>query len=113
MGKDERRDPFADLGSGEPAADLGLIGVPAVLSRRPPTNGRKTPVRPSEKRRRGRQLSITFSDAGIPDRLRELAGRWGLLASDGRSPNTSRLVEYLLLSRLEAAERGELGPPED
>jgi len=56
-------------------------------------------------------MGITFSDTNIPERLRELARRWGMLAPDGKSPNVSALVEYLLLPRLEAAEHGELDPP--
>ena len=93
-----RRDPLA-----------GVSRLSGTLARRPTLgNGRRTPVRPSEKRRRGRRLGLTFSDGEIVERLRELAQRWGLVAPDGRSPNVSAVVEYLLLPRLEAAERGEL-----
>lgn len=105
--QDERRDPFAGLGS-EPVEELGL--VPAALARRP-VGERRSPVRPAERRRRGRRVGVTFSDAGIPERLRELALRWGLLAPDGRSPNVSAVVEYLLMSQLDAAEAGDLEPP--
>ena len=110
---EERRDPFAGLGSGEPVQDLGLTSVPTALTRRPSTNGRQTPIRPSEKRRRKRQLTVTFSseNADVPQRLRDLAERWGMYGPDGRRPNTSALVEYLLMPHLEAAERGELNPP--
>jgi hypothetical protein len=108
----ERRDPFVGLGSGEPAEELGLTSTPAALTRRPSRGGRQTPVRPSEKRRKGRKLSVTFSSEEIPERLRALAERWGMTAPDGRSPAVSDLVEYLILPRLEAAEAGELDPPE-
>lgn len=106
---EQRQDPFARLGSKEPVQELGLT-TPAVLSRRPPGNGRKTPVRPSEKRRRDRKMGLTFSSAEIPDRLRELAERWNLKAPGG-GINVSAVVEYLLLPQLEAAEEGEIAPP--
>jgi hypothetical protein len=108
----ERRDPFADLVSGEPAEDLGLTSTPSALTRPPSRRGRRTPIRPSEKRRRARKLSLTFSSEEIPDRLRALAERWGMTAPDGRSPAVSDLVEYLILPQLEAAEAGKVGPPE-
>lgn len=82
----------------------------AAVARRP--GGKRGALRPSERRRRRRQLSVTFSDPEVPERLRRLAQRWGLSGPDGRSPNTSAVVEHLLLSQLEAAERGEIGPPE-
>ena len=109
----ERRDPFEGLGSGEPAEDLGLTPTPAPapLARRP-TRGRQTPVRPSEKRRRRRLLGVTFSSEEIPQRLRDLAERWGMVGPDGRRPNVSAVVEYLLVPQLEAAEAGEIDPPE-
>lgn len=112
MQRDEgRRDPLAGLGS-EPVEELGLVGTPAALARRPTGNGRRSPVRPAERRRRARKLGVTFSSAGIPDRLRALALDWGLMAPDGRSPNVSALVEYLLVPQLEAAEAGQVEPPE-
>ncbi len=111
---EERRDPFKGLESGEPAEDLGLTSpTPSALTRRPKNGGRETPVRPAEKRRRARQLTVTFSDEDIPQRLRVLAEQWGMVAPDGRSPRVSALVEYLLLPRLEAAEAGEIDPPEE
>lgn len=64
-------------------------------------SGRKTPVRPSEVRRRDRQLSVTFSSADIPERLRGLARAWGWVAPDGESPAVSRVVEFLLLPGLQ------------
>lgn len=114
MLRDEnRRDPLAGWGSGEPAEDLGLVETPTALTRRR-GGGRQRPVRPSEKRRRPRRMGVTFSheNADVPDRLRALARRWGLVAPDGKSPNVSAVVEYLLMSQLEAAERGEIIPPE-
>jgi hypothetical protein len=86
----------------------GSETVPQVLTR--PPHGRRTPLRPSERRRRERQVTLTFSDAGIPERLRALAERWGLQAPGG-GPNVSAVVEYLLSERLEAAERGEIEKP--
>ncbi len=106
---DQRRDPFAGLT--EPAQDLGLI--PNALLNRPGRGGRRTPIRPTEKKRKSRMMSVTFSDSFILDRLRALAERWGMIAPDGRSPNVSGLVEYLLLPQLEAAERGQIAPPEE
>lgn len=72
---------------------------------------RETKIRPSEKRRRQRQLSVTFSDASIPNRLRALAKQWGVLGPDGRRPNFSKVIEYLLLPQLEAAEEGRIESP--
>lgn len=117
--KDEkRRDPLAGLGNGEPVEDLGLMPRPSALDRQP--KGRQTPVRPAEKRRRGRKLTVTFSDEEAPQRLRELAERWGMMRPSTRkgqgqelAPNVSALVEYLLLPVLEQAERGEINPPGD
>ena len=111
VNEQERRDPLAGLGSGEPEEELGLTSLPAALARPSQPGGRKTPVRPSERRRRARQLTVTFSDEEIPERLRRLAGRWGMVAPDGRQPHTSAVVEHLVMPRLEAAERGEVGPP--
>jgi len=65
---------------------------------------RQTPVRPSEVRRRERQLSVTFSDPEIPERLRALARAWGWVAPDGASPAVSRVVEALVVPALEEAE---------
>ena len=121
MPTDKRPDPLAgagDLldkitaGSGEPVDDLRSGAIPAALERRRRTE-RKNPIRPSEKRRHRRQVAVTFSSSDIPNRLRALADRWGLTASDPRKPSVSALVEYLLLPQLEAAESGELPPPEE
>lgn len=110
-----RRDPLTGAGElldqvTEPVADLQSGIIPAALARR--ASKRTTPVRPSEKRRRRRLVGVTFKDSTIPGRLRALALRWGMTASDGERPNVSALVEYLLAPRLEAAERGGLDPPE-
>jgi hypothetical protein len=71
-------------------------------------NGRRTPVRPSEVRRRERRLTVTFSSPDIPERLRALARAWGWVAPDGKSPAVSRVVEFLLVPGLqeEAAAAG-------
>jgi len=106
---DDRRDPFAGMGE-EPVEALGLTnGLPGGLARRP-RGGRKQARRPAEKRRKARQVSVTFSTPEIPARLRALALEWGLLAPDGRSPSVSAVVERLLVPALEAAEAGELEP---
>ena len=47
-----RQDPFANLDR-EPASALGLT-APPVLAQPPAGRRRRTPVRPSEKRRRAR-----------------------------------------------------------
>ncbi len=73
--------------------------------------GRQTALRPSEERRRRRLLAVTFSDEGMPQRLRALAKRWGLTGPDGKRPNVSAVVEHLLRSQVEAAEAGEIDPP--
>ena len=103
----DRRNPFAGLPADVPMAP-GSETVPQVLAR--PPHSRRTPLRPSERKRRERQVALTFSDAGIPERLRALAERWGLQAPGG-GPNVSAVVEYLLRGRLEAAERGEIEKP--
>lgn len=110
MHADKRQDPFAGLGTDEPVAELGLTRVPP-LARRPAPQGRRTPIRPAERRRKTRKLTVTFSDAAIVAHLRALAERWGL-TSPGGGPNVSLVVEYLLRPRLEAAEAGEIEPPE-
>ena len=115
MAQVERRiDPLRRLkSSGEPAEDLGMTQtVPSILTRRPPAKERRTPVRPSEKRRRKRKLTVTFSTPDMPQRLRTLANRWGFVGPDGQRPNVSALVEYLLTSQVEAAEAGVVKPPD-
>lgn len=99
-------------GSGEPIDDLRIGTIPAVLARRA-TPSRRTRIRPSERRRRRRQVTVTFSRSDIPHRLRALARRWGLAAPDARKPHISAVVEYLLLSQLDAAEAGEIPPPNE
>ena len=108
VSKDERRDPFAGV---EPAEELGLTSsLPPGLAARPSQDGKRK-VRPSERRRRRRQVSVTFRDASIPDRLRDLALKWGMMAPDGEKPAVSELIEHLLTPQLEAAESGEVKPP--
>ncbi len=91
--------------------DLTTGIVPAALQR-PLTSKRKGPRRPSEIRRRRRRLSITFSPSHVDaiDRLGRLAVKWGWICTTGK-PNVSRVAEFLLLSQIEAAERGEIAPP--
>ena len=112
-GEDERRDPFNRTPSPEPIDDAAAIQE-AIRARVGGQVGkvRETKVRPSEKRRRRRRVGLTFSDPDIPERLRALAQRWGMFGPDGQSPHVSAVVEFLLLPRLEAAERGELDAPE-
>jgi hypothetical protein len=79
-----------------------------ALFQRPPTGeGRRNPIRPAEKRRRKRKLTVTFSYdvADYPERLRALARRWGWFSNNGR-PNSSAVVEFLIGKTLEAAECG-------
>lgn len=98
---ERRRDPLAGV---EPVEELGLTAVVAGLARR--GTERRSPVRPAERRRRERQVSVTFSDAEIPRRLRALARRWGMVAPDGRSAGLSAVVEVLVVPALEEAEKG-------
>jgi hypothetical protein len=105
-----RQDPFRSLAS-EPVEDMVTGNVPSALQQRPRGrgNGGRKAIRPTEKRRRKRQFSVTFSSPTIVSRLRALAERWRW-RSNNDQPNISRVVEALLLPRLEAAERGEITP---
>ena len=105
---DGRQDPFRSIGT-EPVDEMTMGTVPAVLQQRPGGKGRQTAIRPTDKRRRKRQFSVTFSSPSTVSRLRALAEQWGW-RSNNELPNVSRVVEYLLMPRLEAAERGEIGP---
>jgi hypothetical protein len=128
----ERQDPFARSESEEPIDDLEVVrqrmrqaGVGADKEMVKATvqqvlgemetipRSRETKIRPAEKRRRARQLSVTFSTPDIPQRIKALARQWEMFGPDGKRPNFSAVVEYLLLSQLEAAEAGEIAPPED
>ena len=84
----------------------------ALLQRPPTGEGRRTPIRPAEKRRRDRKMTVTFSydAADYPERLRTLARRWGWFSNNGR-PNSSAVVEFLVGRLLETAERGDIAPP--
>jgi hypothetical protein len=106
MQSGDRRDPLEKLlQSGEPAVDLQLTGpATSALTRRPVPGARKTPVRPSEQRRKARMLTVTFSDAKTPARIRALADRWGLVTVAGQ-PNLSAVIETLLLPALKEAEQ--------
>jgi hypothetical protein len=74
---------------------------------------RKNPIRPAEERRRPRQITVTFSSEEIPQDLRDLAVRWGLVVNDrrGERPLTSAVLEYLLAPQLKAAKAGRIPPP--
>lgn len=71
---------------------------------------KRKPARSTENRWK-RSVTVAFTNAEIPQRLRELALEWNLYAPDKTSPAVSYLVEYLLLPPLEAAEAGEIEPP--
>jgi hypothetical protein len=107
--REKRQDPFRHLNEPEPVDDMTMGIVPSAL--RQPGRGRgsggRRAIHPSELRRRRRQLSVTFSDASIPSRLRALAREWGLETHNG-AYNVSSVVECLLLPLLEAAEQGEI-----
>jgi hypothetical protein len=112
----KRQTPWdSDEDSVEPSDDLttGTVTSQSTALARGSTRPRKWPVRPSEIRRKKRQMGVTFSDSAIKDRIVALTERWGIVSPDGRRPAYSTVVEYLLLPRLEAAERGEIPPPED
>lgn len=102
--KDRQRDPLADVPAGEPSQE-----IPTYLQRHA-GKGRETPIRPSERNRKKRMLTVTFSDAEIIERIRGLAYQWEWYAPDKSSPAVSDVVEWLLLPRLEAAEQGSVNP---
>ena len=85
-GDEQRQDPFASMGD-EPVDDLATV-IPSALRRPPSIGGRRTPLRPSERRRKKRMLTVTFSNVhpDIPDRIRGLAEKWGMFTAAGR-PN--------------------------
>jgi hypothetical protein len=92
----------------EPVEDLGLVhSIPPALTR-PRT--RQTPIRPSERRRRPRQVSLTFSSGEVVERLRRLAERWEMYAPNG-GVGISAVAEYLLCMALDEAEQGAIAPP--
>ena len=64
--------------------------------------------RPSEIRRRKRKVTTTFSDSFYVDRLRQQAIVWRWFGPDGRRPNTSKVIEFLVLHpyTLEDTEQG-------
>ena len=90
----QRRDPFAET-SQEPLDEIQRL--PAVLARS--ANARKSRVHPSEKNRRARTMTITFSDSAVPDRLRQLAHELGLITAAGQ-PNVSALIEPWVVEKL-------------
>lgn len=102
--RDRQRDPLADVPTEEPSQE-----IPAYLQRHEGA-ARETAIRPSERKRKRRMLTVTFSDPDIPDRLRALAYRWEWYAPDKKSPAVSDVVEWLIMPRLEAAEEGSANP---
>jgi hypothetical protein len=107
-GEEKRQDPFRHLNEPEPVDDMIVGIVPSALRQPARGNGRKV-IRPTERRRRARKLTVTFSDPATVSRLRSLTERWGWESNNGRA-NVSGVVERLLLPMLEAAEQGEIGP---
>jgi hypothetical protein len=69
--------------------------------------------KPSEEVRRPRKLTTTFSDPGFPDRIRAVAEAWGWIAPDGRRPNASKVVEFLVTHSYSLADAEEGKVPED
>jgi hypothetical protein len=69
---------------------------------------RKHKRRPSEARRVKRKVTATLSDSFYVDRLRQQAIVWQWFGPDGRRPNTSKIIEFLILHpyTLEDAEQG-------
>ncbi len=94
---DEFRDPFGDL-EAEPVTDYQIGAVSPAGSLPAENRGRAvvqrggyvrlTPVRPAEKRRKPRKLTVTFSDSRTVQRLRALAEKWDVRAPNGE-PNVS------------------------
>ncbi len=74
---------------------------------------RKHPRRPTEERRIRRRMNVTFSvgNKDAVERIRDLARQWNMFTNNG-ALDISGVVEHLLLPRLEAAERGEIEPPD-
>lgn len=116
---DEFRDPFGDL-EAEPVTDYQIGAVSPASGSPAEHRGRAvvqrggyvrlTPVRPAERRRKSRKLTVTFSDSRTVQRLRALAEKWEVRAPNGE-PNVSFVVEHLLSLVLEDAESGAISPP--
>lgn len=114
---DEFRDPFSSLET-EPITDYQTGTV--FPARSTEDRGRAvvqrggyvrlTPVRPAERRRKPRKLTVTFSDPRTVQRLRALAEKWDVRAPNGE-PNVSFVVEHLLSLVLDDAESGAISPP--
>jgi len=100
-------DQVADTLTGTHATGVVSTLVEEQIRQEDPQRQRR--LSPTERRRLRRQACVTFSTPDLVERLRALADRWGWRAGNSR-PNVSRVVEYLILPRLEAAERGELDP---
>jgi hypothetical protein len=66
---------------------------------------------PSVERRKQRQITVTFGNQVMVERLRRMCDEWDLTVPHRSDPAISELVEYLITPRLEAAEDGKLEPP--
>ena len=96
----------------KPATPAGVIADEVSRSQQEREEEQaKKRTSPSEVKRKARRMIVTFSDEAICDRVRALAERWGWKTKGGL-PNTRKLIEYLLLPQLLAAEKGEIAPPE-
>jgi hypothetical protein len=97
-----------------PPAGDATSAIAANLAKEQATREKESerlhPKRPSEIRRRKRKVTITFSDFFYVDRLRRLAEVWQWVGPDGRRPNTSKVVEFLVRHpyTLEDAEQGNI-----
>lgn len=114
--RDELRNPLDNL-EAEPITDYQVGTVfPAHPENRAKSvvqrggHVRLTPIRPAEKRRKPRKLTVTFSESRIIQRLRALAEKWEVRAPNGE-PNVSFVVEHLLSLVLNDAESGAISPP--
>jgi hypothetical protein len=82
--------------TGAQATSDVAAGLAQTAARREREKERLHKKRPSEEVRRPRKLTTTFSDSTFPDRIRAIAKNWGWLGPDGRRPNASKVVEFLL-----------------
>jgi hypothetical protein len=97
-----------------PAAGDATSSVAATLAKeqieKEKEAERQHKKKPSEVIRGRRKLTATFSDSMYVDRLRVQAETWHWFGPDGRRPNTSKLVEFLITHpyTLEDAEQGRI-----
>ncbi len=94
----EGADPYADFDEEEETPD-----AEEEEKKEPP---------PSVERRKNRQITVTFGRQEMVERLRNLCEEWELNVPHRSDPAISELVEYLITPRLEAAEEGNLEPPD-